>query len=431
MKDPSRWRWVLQETDHCNKCGFCLPACPTYRLTRQELHSPRGRIAMVEAAVRGELTTTAGLEEALSYCVGCRACELACPSGVRYERILETGRSLLVEGGSTAFRGSLAARTALYLAPRKHTFRSFARWGSLARRVPLADLVSDYAVMLPESTGRSQPSRTMPRPSPTGPRVAFFSGCVMDAMFAEANRMAQQLLTAAGYRVFQLPSETCCGAIHLHSAQPAEAQRLAKANIAAFESEAADWIVNTAGGCGAMLQEYPELFAQDPAWKERAERFSARVRDFSSLLVAEEARPLGYLGDGSRVVLQNSCHLVNVQRVGDHPVQLLRQVTGNTFVPYADQNFCCGAGGLYNINHREWARGILDDKMDKVAALEPTKIIVNNPGCHMQMLWGVERHKERVHAKVEHLATYLWQCHQNYLRADEASASGSDVEAEP
>ena len=430
MRDPSRWRWVLKETDHCNKCGFCLPVCPTYQLTGQEFHSPRGRIAMVEAAVRGELTTSSGLEETLSHCVGCRACEPACPSGVHYERILEAGRNLLVEGGSAAFRGSLTARSALYLATRKQTFRGFARWGSLMRRVPLADLITGYAVMLPDSTGRRQ-SRAPTISSPTGPRVAFFSGCVMDAVFADANLAAQQLLTAAGYRVFRPQSETCCGAIHLHSAEPEEAKRLARANIAAFESEAADWIVNTAGGCGAMLQEYPELLADDAAWRERAKRFSARVRDFSTLLVGEAARSLDYRGDGSRVVLQNSCHLVNVQGVGDHPVRLLRRVTGDTFIPYAEQDLCCGSGGLYNINHRDWARGILDHKMDKVAPLEPTKIIVNNPGCHMQMLWGVERHKAAVRATVEHLATYLWRCHQNALGGEQPpSRLGTELEAE-
>ena len=405
--------WVLAETEHCNKCGFCLPACPTYRISGQELHSPRGRIAMVEAAAREELPDLSGMEEALEFCVGCRACEPACPSGVHYERILEAGRTYLIRRGSTAFRGALASRSALYLTKHPKALRQIGRLGRrLSRIVPDVGIGSDFLGMLPKTrdTSAIRPVNTNLPATPMSPRVAFFSGCVMDSMFADENLAARNLLEAAGYSVEVVLGQSCCGAIHLHSGEIESTKALAKANIVAFEREHWAWIANAAGGCGAMLQEYPELLADESDWVQRAEAFSSRVRDFSTLLLEPTASPLAFRGNGSRIVLQNSCHLANVQRAGQDPIRLLRQVEGDTLVSFQDQEMCCGSGGLYNINHRTWAQAILDDKMGKVAVKTPDRILVNNPGCQLQMQSGVSRHQE-VRASVEHVATYLWRCH--------------------
>lgn len=415
MPESTELLSILAETEHCNKCGFCLPACPTYRLTGQELHSPRGRIAMVEAAARNELPNWSGLEEALSYCIGCRACEPACPSGVHYESILEAGRTALIARGSHAFRGSLASRGALYLSKHRHAFGQLAELGRHFRHiVPDIGVGRDLVAMLPGPVApESLSNPAWPKPPQSAGRVAFFASCVMESVFGEANRAAKNLLQAAGFTVETVSDETCCGAIHLHSGERSSAQEMARHNIFAFERGQWDYIVNTAGGCGAMLQEYPDLLAGEPSWQDRALRFSQRVRDFSTLLLDERATPLAYQGDHSRVTLQNSCHLANVQRIAPHPFQLLAQVEGDLVLTFKDQEMCCGSGGLYNINHREWAQAILDDKMGKLEAVEPNRILVNNPGCHLQMQAGVTRH-EGLDASVEHLATYLWRC---YLRA--------------
>ncbi len=407
---------ILIETEHCNKCGFCLPACPTYRISGQELHSPRGRIAMVEAAARDELPDLSGLEEALEFCVGCRACEPACPSGVHYERILEAGRAHLIRRGSVAFRGSLASRGALYLSRHPKAFGSLARLGRRWNRImPDLGIGSAFLAMLPKTLPMAVDRvHDLPPGSKARPKVAFFSGCVMDSMFDDANRAARNLLETAGYAVEIVPGQVCCGAIHLHSGESEGARALARDNIVAFEREAWTWIVNTAGGCGAMLTEYPELLADDPAWANRAKLFSGRVRDFSALLLAPGATPLKYRGNGRRVVLQNSCHLANVQHAAADPIRLVTQVQGDTWVSFDDQAMCCGSGGLYNINHPRWANAILDDKMRKVEAQDPDLILVNNPGCQLQMQGGVARHSG-VHASVEHLATYLWRCHRAFM----------------
>jgi glycolate oxidase iron-sulfur subunit len=410
---------ILSETEHCNKCGFCLPACPTYRITGQELHSPRGRIAMVEAAAREELPDWHGLEEALSFCVGCRACEPACPSGVHYERILEAGRTALIKRGSVAFRGSLAGRGARYLSQHRTTFGQLARLGRRwGKWVPNVGIGPDLLSMLPTS-GDPRPSTPPPRrPSPvgTGPRVGFFTGCVMDSVFSEANRAAMGLLTAAGFRVEVVAGQTCCGAIHLHSGETHAARAMAQDNIRAFEARDWDYVANAAGGCGAMLQEYGELFANDAVWRDRAERFASKVRDFATLLVHDAPIRLTYRGNGLRVALQNSCHLANVQRTAADPVSLITEVQGDTLIHFRSEAMCCGSGGLYNMNHPDWATAILDEKMTQLAPVRPQRILVNNPGCQLQMQAGVSRHTE-VHATVEHLATYLWRA---YCASDSA-----------
>lgn len=406
---PARWQWLLNETEHCNKCGFCLPACPTYRLTGEEIHSPRGRIALVEASVRGELAPGAeALGTALSHCIGCRACETACPSGVHYERILEGGRQIAEEAGSKAFGASLMSRAALRVAKHPAWFRRAVAAGRLAVRIPG---LGSWAAFLPppaktEELGGEEAAGSRPLP------VVFFSGCVMEAIFSDANAHAIKLLQTAGASVTVLAGQTCCGAIHFHSGRVDEARALARRNIAAFEASSAECIANTAGGCGAMLSEYPRLLADDPAWAARAEAFAGRVRDLATLLRDPRLRPLTYQGAGDRVVLQNSCHLVNVQHAGDDPLQLLQDVPGDTLLRYPEQDLCCGSGGLYNLNQPAFATAILDRKMAQIRPLKPTRVVVNNPGCHLQMLAGVRRNPDLGEIPVEHLATYLWRCYR-------------------
>ncbi|MCY0880553.1 MAG: heterodisulfide reductase-related iron-sulfur binding cluster, partial [Firmicutes bacterium] len=206
-----------------------------------------------------------------------------------------------------------------------------------------------------------------------------------------------------------VPQQGCCGALHLHTGDEEEAKRLARQNIAAFEARPEEeWIVNTAGGCGAMLMEYGRLLADDPIWAQRAERFSRRIRDWSTAL-KEKGKALVYQGSGERVTLQNSCHLVNVEKAGDDPVTLIRQVQGDEFVPIAGQNSCCGSAGVYNLTHTDMSLQVLDRKMQEVDQAAPDRILVNNPGCHLQMQWGVSRLSPAGGPEVEHVARYLYR----------------------
>lgn len=394
---------ALEEIDHCNKCGFCLPACPTYRLTGNEVDSPRGRIALVEGVLKDEIAVDRGLEDSLTYCLGCRACETACPSGVQYHRILDAGRTLL-DKTRPHHRGlTFIPRTLLRLTRQP---RQLKRLGSLGRRLSKWPMPRGMKNLVPMLKYRPQTVPSTPGRSEAKKPVTFFQGCVQEALFADANQACQELLGSFGYRVDVPSQQTCCGALAWHAGKTEQARNMARRNIAAFEAAGQAPLVNTAGGCGAMLSEYAEILADDPKWADRAERFSGRVRDWTGLIQQQEVLPR-FVGQGDRVVLQNSCHLVNVEGGGDGPADLAKRVEGDTFLELKGQNQCCGSAGIYNIQHPDWSGRLLDKKMEEVSGASPDRIVVVNPGCQLQMTWGVNR--ANLPTEVEHLARYLYR----------------------
>ncbi len=370
---------------------------------------------MVEGVLNAEIAAGKGLEDSLSYCLGCRACETACPSGVQYHLVLEAGRQVL-DRARPGHRGlTFLPRTLLRLTRYPKRLSRLARLGRRAAAWPIPAALKELTPMLyyqPESV-------TMSRHAAAEDAAAFFDGCVQEALFGDANEAARELLRAAGYDVVSPPGQSCCGALAWHAGRTEEAKRLARTNIAAFEAAGDAAVVNTAGGCGAFLSEYGEILADDPRWAERAERFSQRVQDWTRALESAPRR-LTFQGQGERVVLQNSCHLLNVEGGGDAPARLARQAVGDAFVPVPGQDRCCGSAGIYNIQHPDWAVRLLDRKMTEVAAVEPDRVLVVNPGCQMQMTWGV--HREGSDAIVEHLARYLYRA----FRRAQAQAQSPD-----
>ncbi len=396
---------ILQEIDQCNKCGFCLPVCPTYQITGNELASPRGRIAMVEGLARGEIGVGPALAESLDYCLGCRACETACPSGVHYEVILEAGKTQLRQARGPGNREPWLVQQALKQVGNPDRLGRMVRLARRLKGLPWPRRIKQFTPML--GARAVMPEKVLPEEAtPNGP-VQFFRGCMMSAVFPEANQAAENLLVMSGHSVEVPEGQTCCGALHWHAGDADTARALAQRNIESFE-EHPGWVVNTAGGCGAMLQEYERLFGDDPDWGHRAQQFSARIRDWSTVLL-QSGGPLIMKGQGERVTLQNSCHLVNVEKAGDDAVAIVQQIQDHEFVPIAGQNTCCGSAGVYNLTHPDWALKILDQKMTEVRGVSARRILVNNPGCQLQMQWGAERIAEDGTVVVEHLATYTYR----------------------
>lgn len=396
---------ILHEIDQCNKCGFCLPVCPTYQITGNELASPRGRIAMVEALARDEIGAGPALAESLDYCLGCRACETACPSGVHYEVILEAGKTQLRQARGPGNREPWLVRRALNQVGNPERLGRMVRLARRFKGLPWPRRIKQFTPMLGPQ-GIVPPKIPPAATSPNGP-VQFFRGCMMSAVFPEANQAAENLLGLVGYAVQEPSGQTCCGALHWHSGDQEMAKQFARRNIESFE-ENPGWVVNTAGGCGAMLTEYERLFQDDPDWTERAQRFSSRIRDWSTVFL-QSGRSLTLKGQGERITLQNSCHLVNVEKAGDDAVAILQQIQDQEFVPIAGQNTCCGSAGVYNLTHPEWALKILDQKMGEVRGASAERILVNNPGCQLQMQWGAERIAKNGTVAVEHLASYTYR----------------------
>lgn len=394
-----------QSIDRCVRCGFCLPACPTYQLFNREESSPRGRIALMAALQAGEVeagpVTLATYEE----CLGCRACESACPSGVIYEEVLLAGRERLREVSaplplyirfllatlclpatltlarlSWRYLGSVLSRPASHI----HT-----------RRQPWALL----SVVPPPRT------HTVP-PASGRLEVAVHRGCLMDIFWEGTNARAVTLLREAGYQTDRLPvTAGCCGALHAHSGDIGTARTLAKQVIEAFEASGAQVAVNLAGGCAAHLAGYGDLFPPGDPWHERAQRVASGVRDVASLLSEQQ-----WQSDGSdeRVTYAESCHLRHGMKVWRAPRELLEEISCYRELPRADT--CCGSAGIYNLVRPDVAGEVLDGKIRDLESIDVTTLVVSNPGCELQ--WRLGIHLARLPVRVRHLVDYLYDARE-------------------
>lgn len=389
----------------CIHCGFCSQACPTYRQTGVETNSPRGRLTLMRAVAEGRLPVDEGFAEPLDLCLGCRACESACPSGVPYGHLLEEARTLtapvraqsrLLQFGLRhlmPYQGRLRALGWLAaLAQRLGLFRVLpAALRALAEALPPIRPPRSYAAVgaVAEAAVVGAPGQAAAGASPAQ-TVLFFRGCVQDAFLFRQNEAAIRVLNAAGGRCIVPEGQGCCGALHAHAGDVEGARELARRNIAAFERFPGP-IINHAGGCGAQLKQYGELLADDPAWAERARAFAARVKDISEWL-AEVGLPEGALSSlPVAVTYQDSCHLAHGQKVRRQPRDLIRAIPDISYREMKQADQCCGSAGIYNIEQPEMAGRVLGEKMANVKGTKAQVVVTANPGCYMQLCQGVRR----------------------------------------
>jgi glycolate oxidase iron-sulfur subunit len=342
---------------------------------------------LMRALVEGDLDVLdPAIDTHIGRCLGCRACETVCPSGVPYGHLLEATRATIVAERPLPLIGRIVLgifaspvllRTALFCARALRATRIpdvLARW-----RVPLAMLAATRQVV---------PQRAY-RVETTSERgtVALLRGCVMEGLFAETNRATERTLNVNGYRVIETPPQRCCGALHAHAGDARTARALARANVAAFDASGAKWIAINAAGCGAMVKEYGRLLADDPAWSARAAAVAAKARDVSELLAA--AGPLPGAPIKKRVTYDAPCHLLHAQRVADAPLAVLRAIPGMELVPLADADQCCGSAGIYNLLEPELAAQVLAPKLERIAESGAEWVATGNPGCLMQIGAGL------------------------------------------
>jgi glycolate oxidase iron-sulfur subunit len=388
----------------CVHCGLCLPACPTYRQLGNENDSPRGRIYLMRGVVEGRLQLGEAFTNHIDLCLGCRACESVCPSGVPYGHLLEAARvevskSKLARGKSTEVflrfvldkvftrPRLLAAVFALVRMFRDSGLASLAFKSNLIRgrlRFATALLLSSRSPV-----GRTRPRvRAQREDGVKAARVSILTGCVMEGLFRETNRATERVLARNGCELVEAPGQSCCGALHAHAGQLETARELARRNIEAFAGNGADRIIVNAAGCGAAMKEYRELLADDPAFAERALDFSARVRDVSEFLIEIGIRKPSE--PTNRVVAYDApCHLIHAQRIAQAPVELLRAIPGITLVPLRGFDSCCGGAGIYNLQHAELSSEILNDKIASIKESGADTAATANPGCIMQLGAGV------------------------------------------
>jgi glycolate oxidase iron-sulfur subunit len=389
--DPPDWEGILD----CVHCGVCLPQCPTYRVLGQEMDSPRGRIYLMRAAAEGRIGLSENFVLHMDRCLGCRACESACPSGVPFGRLLEQTRGQIERQVPRPLARRLLGRLILGTFPEPRRLARLVaalrlyQGAGLQRVLRAAGLLRPFPRLqamerlLPDLDGglrEALPARLEPAGVTRG-TVALLTGCVQSVLFPEVNRATARLLARAGYTVVIPSGQGCCGALHLHWGDREGARRLARANVAAFGD--VDWVVTNAAGCGTALRDYGHLLADEPG----ATALAGRVRDVTELLAAALPEPRHPLP--LTVTYHEPCHLAHGQRVREAPRTLLRAIPGLRLVELPDADVCCGSAGVYNLLEPGIAGQLLERKLDRIAETGADVVASGNPGCLLQLRVGL------------------------------------------
>jgi glycolate oxidase iron-sulfur subunit len=416
----------------CIHCGLCLNSCPTYRLTGVETSSPRGRIHLMRSVAEHAIEPDADYANEMEFCLLCRNCESVCPSGVRFGAMMEHARA----GVERTRRRPLGSRLARWfgfrvLLPHRRALHAFAnaariaqRTGLLARIAPLFGARKTALLAAPAIPERAERRRMLERTFAQSTRlgaVAILEGCVMPELYRRVNQATVDVLARAGFEVRCARNHACCGSLHAHNGDIAGALRLARSTIAAFDAlcdergEPLPIVVNSAG-CSAHMKDYGRLLRDDAEWSARAQRFSARVRDFSEFLASEPAtrgmrdslacatRPNG-LAPFYPLAYDDPCHLCHAQGIRKPPRALLDGIPGMQRVELRDSELCCGSAGIYSLIRPADSAAVFTPKLEALRACGARTLVTANPGCQMQWETGLAR--AGVDVRVMHIAEVL------------------------
>jgi glycolate dehydrogenase iron-sulfur subunit len=407
----------------CVHCGFCLPACPTYVLWGEEMDSPRGRIYLMKMASNGEATISPEWVEHFDTCLGCMSCLTACPSGVQYDALIESTRAQIERHHTRSFAERLFRRIVFSLFPDvgrlrllRYLLLAYQKLGvqALVRKSGILKLLSArfqaMETLLPQLAAYEKIPRTTPAVGEKRRRVGLVLGCVQREFLSEVNAATVRVLAQEGCEVAAPPEQPCCGALLVHAGEETEAQQLARRMIDSFEKAGVDVVISNAGGCGSNLKEYGRLLRDDPAYSERAAKFSAKCRDIAEFL--EEIGPRAVRHPlPSRVAYQDSCHLQHAQRVRTQPRAQLSAIPGLELVELPEAAICCGSAGIYNLVRPETADSLADRKAEHIAAVHPDMVATGNPGCLLQLRAALERSGQKT--RVVHTVSLLDASIQN------------------
>jgi glycolate oxidase iron-sulfur subunit len=385
LQAPTLVQWTLEEADRCVLCGLCLPHCPTYRQTGDENESPRGRISLMRAVASGALPASKQLASHLSLCLGCRACERVCPSGVRYGQLIEAGRELVQRQQPI----SSLTRIGLGLAKRPHLLTGIGAVLRLYQRSRLQRLMRASPILrwlrlermeslLPALPAPLSRQAFYPAHGLRRGRVALFLGCVARVLDTNTLAVAIRLLTRFGFDVVIPEDQTCCGALQREAGQSGQAQALVRANVDAFRAAEVDAVITIASGCGAVLAD-----AVGTGHGTRVldiHQFLADVALPESLLLA----PLPIT-----IAVQDPCSLRNVLRAEQTVYALLGRIPGARIVALAENHLCCGGAGAYPLRQPAMADRLRADKLVHLQQLQPAVLATANLGCALHLSAGL------------------------------------------
>jgi glycolate oxidase iron-sulfur subunit len=373
---------IREYTSDCVHCGFCLPTCPTYVLWREEMDSPRGRIHLIDARLDGTIALNATVAQHFDRCLGCMACLSSCPSGVRYDRLIESTRAAVEDELERPFGDRFVRWLLFRILPYPSRMRAALRFAPLGRHAPVPRRFRPLIEIAPRWRGRGAVPALTPAVGPRRARVGLLAGCVQSAVFPDVNAATARVLAADGFEVVA-PPQGCCGALSVHAGRLEEGKAFARRLIDAFAD--VDVVVVNTSGCGSHLKELGWLLGD-----ERAESFAAKVRDVGELLGDTRPRaprhPLPMT-----VALQDSCHLRHAQRLPLSSGLSLERIPALEVVEPAEQDLCCGSAGIYNVVQAEAARDLGDRKAGLVLATGAQAYASANPGCLVQVSAALHR----------------------------------------
>jgi glycolate oxidase iron-sulfur subunit len=394
----------------CVHCGLCLEACPTYVATSDENDGPRGRIYLMRAVKEQRLAPDShAFQTHIDRCLGCRACESACPAGVQYGQLLEAARAEILRVRTKPSAVDRLFHFVLrYVWPKPALLRLSFAMTRIVRDSGVANILIktgmargiseqfEFALALLDGSrvvkasekpdaARMAADRTQDAGAPTDASL-LFKGCVTEGLFQRVNDATQRVLEVNGCEVRAPEAQVCCGALHAHAGDLEGARALARKNIEAFADGQAP-IVTNAGGCGAMLTGYAHLLEHDEKYSERARQFSSRVRDIGQQLHAIGFRNGENIGF-DRTTYDASCHLLHGQHAADASQQMLWAIPDLNFTMLNGSDVCCGGAGVYNLMQPELSDEVLTEKLSNIESSGAKVLATGNPGCHMQIAAG-------------------------------------------
>lgn len=420
----------------CMHCGLCLPTCPTYDATQLERNSPRGRIALMRAIADDRLDVTKAFGDEMYFCLGCLACQTACPAGVNYAELFEHARAEIEEKKVLANSKRNLIRNFtlnwLFMDLRRlellgKGLRLYQQTGaqSFVRRSGVMNLfpkrLQELEAMTPTVCDKFSAELIAPVTPAVNARkyrVAMLTGCAQDLTFSDVNRDTVEVLAQNGCEVFTPTEQSCCGSLHAHNGEWTLAQQLARRSIDQFPPEQFDAIITNAGGCGSHLKHYASLLADDPVYAKRAKLWDAKVKDIHEWLAQIGIRkPSSVPASGAPnvVTYHESCHLTHGQKVVSQPRELLKAIPGLKLIELPEANWCCGSAGIYNLTQPEMANQLLERKIAHIKSTGATTVATGNPGCLLQLINGAA--KAGLKLRVVHPITLLAEAY----RADNSS----------
>jgi glycolate oxidase iron-sulfur subunit len=381
----------------CIHCGLCLGSCPTYLETGNENDSPRGRIYLMRAIQDGRLPLGDTAVRHIDLCLGCRACEAVCPSGVQYGDLLEHTRDHIESHYQrSTFQTFLRRIVIEKVFPFPWRMKLALLPAKFLRALHLDNFLPKFArealSLIPEdASAEPLPVVSPATESSSGQKTGFISGCVMSVLFGKTNAASVRLLNRAGYDVVTPSEQGCCGALYAHSGQLELARACARHNIEVFEKHNLPSIVINAAGCGSTLKEYGNLLRDDPAWAERAKQFSAKVRDLTETLADTSRYATRNTQSVSKVTYHDACHLAHPQHITKQPRKLIRALVGAAFVELPESDVCCGSAGSYNLTEPEMAERLQRRKIENILKTGAKTVVTTNPGCLLQIRAGLKK----------------------------------------